>query len=90
MQAGLAQDELREEMRLNQTFERNIGGIKGMFQNMQGRIMGTQARASKVSTSSRGYSDAYSGRNQTKQETDQGGQDFNFKLDKPHKNSEKS
>jgi len=31
IQAGLAQDELREEMRLNQTFERNIGGIKGMF-----------------------------------------------------------
>lgn len=40
IQAGLAQDELRDELRRNQTFHRNIGGIKGMYSNMQMEIMG--------------------------------------------------
>ena len=31
IKAGLAPEELREEMRMNQMIERNLGGIKGLF-----------------------------------------------------------
>lgn len=51
--------------------------------------MGTPSRASKVSTSSRGFYDAYGGRWQGRPEVDQAGPDSSFKLEEPQKSNEK-